>query len=109
MSVGTLDAIYTALLYACAIGQAVFVLAWMTVKWYKSLVGIALMFKSFSLAVTLTTVSIFRYTHAQFDPATGYKIYIGLFFILFIGISFQDFAILREIRKDKGRVLKNEA
>ena len=101
MSVSTLDAIYTGLLYACAIGQAIFVIAWMTVSWYKSLVGIALMFKSLSLSITLVTVSVLRYTHARLDLATGYKVYIGLFFILFIGISFQDFAILREIRKGR--------
>jgi hypothetical protein len=101
MTVSTYDAIYTMILYACAIGQAIFVGSWLTAKWYKSLVGIALMFKSASLCVTLAIVSIIRYTHATFDPITGYRIYIALFFMLFIGITFQDVAILRELAKGK--------
>jgi uncharacterized protein YjbI with pentapeptide repeats len=106
MSIHTLDGIYTALLYLCAAGQAVFVGAWFTTKWYETWVGRGLMTKSLTLSITLTVFSILRYTNAQFSLSTSYVIYICVFALMFLGITAQDVAILRELRLNKANLNK---
>jgi hypothetical protein len=101
VSIHTLDVTYATLLYLCAVGQTVFVGAWLTTRWYKFKVGRALMFKSASLAAVLDTISVFKLAHAQFALSTFYKIYIILFLLLFLGVSSQDIAIFTELRKEK--------
>ena len=104
MSVDTLDTIYTVLLYGCALGQVFFVVAWLTVAWYTTAVGLATMFMSFCLTSALVTVATLRFTTPQFSPETGYKIYIAMFTAMFLGIFVQDLVLLRELFKRKKEV-----
>lgn len=101
MSVHTLSEIYNTLLYLCAFGQVLFVILWSTVRWWETRIGRALFLKSLSVAVALCTVSFFNITNFHFTAGTFYKVYIAAFAFMFIGISYQDTAMYRELKASK--------
>lgn len=108
MSIHTLKIIYDTLLYACALGQVVFLVAWFTVDWFKTLVGVVLMVKSFVLGLTLCTLSFLTLFQVHLSMRTYLEVYIALFAALFIGITGQDIAILREMTIAKKDRINNE-
>lgn len=101
MSIHTLSEIYHWLLYTCAAGQILFVILWSTVKWWETRIGRALFVKSLSVALALFTVSFFSLTRIHFTARTFYEVYIAAFAFMFIGISYQDFAMFSELKASK--------
>lgn len=88
------------LVHVSAVGQTLFVLLWWSLPWYRTVVGRALMVKSFTLMLYLDwAVAVYHFGPFDHQEAIG----VALFGLIAFGIWSQVVAIAREMWRARRR------